>query len=162
MGPQSAQLLAGHMFRESFELELRNFLGLIRPRTYLTREDARRHVFESIEMLYNPKRKRTCNGMLSPVDFETSQQKLNETGVDKNRGSQSARRKSGKRGGQIRHWLRRTFPGAIPSWGCVDVDKHEIPPSGVVMLATMENGHEMALFRCCFRSPRRNIAAFFR
>ncbi|VVT18497.1 transposase (fragment) [Roseovarius sp. EC-SD190] len=31
-------------------------------------------------MFYNPKRKHTNNGMLSPVDFETRQQKLNEAG----------------------------------------------------------------------------------
>jgi putative transposase len=32
-------------------------------------------------MFYNPKRKHTNNGMLSPVDFETRQHKLNEAGV---------------------------------------------------------------------------------
>jgi putative transposase len=53
----------------------------IRRRTYLTREAARQDVFEYIEMFYNPKRKHTNNGMLSPVDFETRQQKLNEAGV---------------------------------------------------------------------------------
>ena len=53
----------------------------IRRRTYLTREDARQDVFDYIEMFYNPKRKHTNNGMLSPVDFETRQQKLNEAGV---------------------------------------------------------------------------------
>ena len=49
--------------------------------TYLTREVARQDVFEYIEMFYNPKRKHTNNGMLSPVDFETRQQKLREAGV---------------------------------------------------------------------------------
>lgn len=53
----------------------------IRRQTYLTREAARQDVFEYIEMFYNPKRKHTNNGMLSPVDFESRQQKLNETGV---------------------------------------------------------------------------------
>lgn len=53
----------------------------IRRRTYLTREAARQDVFDYIEMFYNPKRKHTNNGMLSPVDFETKQQKLNEAGV---------------------------------------------------------------------------------
>jgi putative transposase len=53
----------------------------IRRRTYLTREAARQDVFDYIEMFYNPKRKHTNNGMLSPVDFETWQQKLNEAGV---------------------------------------------------------------------------------
>ncbi len=53
----------------------------IRRRSYPTRDAARQDVSESIEMFYNPKRKRTKNGMLSPVDFETGQQKLNEAGV---------------------------------------------------------------------------------
>jgi len=53
----------------------------IRRRTYPTRDDARRDVFEYIELFYNPKRKHTNNGMLSPVDFEIRQQKLNRAGV---------------------------------------------------------------------------------
>ena len=53
----------------------------IRRRTYPTRDDARRDVFEYIELFYNPKRKHTNNGMLSPVDFEIRQRKLNEAGV---------------------------------------------------------------------------------
>ena len=53
----------------------------IRRRTYPTREAARQDVFEYIEMFYNPKRKHTNNAMLSPVDFETRQQKLNMAGV---------------------------------------------------------------------------------
>jgi len=53
----------------------------IRRRTYPTRDDARRDVFEYIELFYNPKRKHTNNGMLSPVDFETRQQKLKQAGV---------------------------------------------------------------------------------
>lgn len=53
----------------------------IRRRTYLTREAARQDVFEYLEVFYNPKRKHTNNGMLSPVDFEIRQQKLNEAGV---------------------------------------------------------------------------------
>jgi putative transposase len=40
----------------------------IRRRTYLTRNAARQDVFDYIEMFYNPKRKHTNNGMLSPVD----------------------------------------------------------------------------------------------
>lgn len=43
-------------------------------------------MFDYIEMFYNPKRKHTNNGMLSPVDFETRQQKLNEAGVLESRG----------------------------------------------------------------------------
>ncbi|PYG24684.1 integrase-like protein, partial [Pelagimonas varians] len=40
----------------------------IRRRTYITRDVARQDVFDSIEMFYNPNRKHTNNGMLSPVD----------------------------------------------------------------------------------------------
>ena len=53
----------------------------IRRRTYSTRDDARRDVLEYIELFYNPNRKHTNNGMLSPVDFEIRQQKLNQAGV---------------------------------------------------------------------------------
>ena len=52
----------------------------IRRKTYATREDARADVFEYIEMFYNPKRKHTNNGMLSPVEFER-QHKMNAEGV---------------------------------------------------------------------------------
>jgi len=45
----------------------------IRRRTYKTREEARRDVFDYIEMFYNPQRKHTRNGMLSPVEFERQQ-----------------------------------------------------------------------------------------
>ena len=53
----------------------------IRRRTYLTRDTARRNVFEYIEMFYNTTRKHTNNGMLSPVDYETEQKRMNEAGV---------------------------------------------------------------------------------
>lgn len=53
----------------------------VRRKTYPTRETARQDVFEYIEMFYNPKRKHTNNGMLSPVDFETRQLNLNKAGV---------------------------------------------------------------------------------
>jgi len=46
----------------------------VRRRTYKTRDDARRDVFDYIEMFYNPKRKHANNGLLSPVDFERQQQ----------------------------------------------------------------------------------------
>ena len=49
--------------------------------SYPTREDARRDVFEYIARFCNRKRKHTNNGMLSPVDFEISQQKLNQAGA---------------------------------------------------------------------------------
>jgi len=57
----------------------------IRRKTYATRDAARRDVFEYIEMFYNPQRKHTNNGMLSPVEFER-QQKLKSQGVWKIRG----------------------------------------------------------------------------
>lgn len=53
----------------------------IRRRTYPTREAARLDVFEYIELFYNPKRKHTNNGMLSPVDFEERQLNLKKAGV---------------------------------------------------------------------------------
>lgn len=53
----------------------------ISRRTYLTREAARQHVFDYIEIFYDPKRKHTNNGQLSPVDFESRQQKPNKAGV---------------------------------------------------------------------------------
>ena len=59
----------------------------IRRRTYLTREAARQDMFDYIEMSYSPKRKHTNNGMLSPDDFETGQQKLNEAGVQETGGT---------------------------------------------------------------------------
>tara|TARA_R110002049_G_scaffold176968_1_gene344096 strand:- start:19 stop:894 length:876 start_codon:yes stop_codon:yes gene_type:complete len=52
----------------------------IRRRTYRTREEARRDVFDYIEMFYNPKRKHVRNGMLSPAQFER-QQKTRTEGV---------------------------------------------------------------------------------
>jgi putative transposase len=52
----------------------------IRRRTYKTRDEARRDVFDYIEMFYNPKRKHANNGLLSPVEFER-QQKLKPQGV---------------------------------------------------------------------------------
>ncbi len=53
----------------------------MKRRTYPTRDAARQDVFEYIEMFYYPKRKHSNNGMLSPVDFETRQQKLTRAGV---------------------------------------------------------------------------------
>jgi transposase InsO family protein len=62
--------------------ELRLHAALAQPeRTYPTREDARRDVFDYIEMFYNPKRKHTNNGTLLPVDFEIGLQKQNQAGV---------------------------------------------------------------------------------
>jgi putative transposase len=53
----------------------------VRRRTYLTRDAARRDVFEYIEMFYNPTRKHTNNGMLAPVHYEIKQRKMNKAGV---------------------------------------------------------------------------------
>ena len=50
----------------------------IRRRTYKTRADARQDVFDYIEMFYNPLRKHTKNGMLSPVDFERQHETITE------------------------------------------------------------------------------------
>ena len=47
----------------------------------VTRDAARQDVFDYIEMFYNPTRKHTNNGMLSPVDYEMKQKKMNEAGV---------------------------------------------------------------------------------
>jgi putative transposase len=47
----------------------------------MTREAEGQDMFDYIEMFYNLKRKHTNNGMLSPIEFETRQQKLNEAGV---------------------------------------------------------------------------------
>ncbi|AGI72409.1 hypothetical protein OA238_c23380 [Octadecabacter arcticus 238] len=38
-------------------------------------------MFDYIEMFYNPTRKHTNNGMLSPVDYEAEQKEMNEAGV---------------------------------------------------------------------------------
>ena len=46
-----------------------------------TRDSARQDVFDYIEMFYNPTRKHTNNGMLSLVDYEIQQKKMNEAGV---------------------------------------------------------------------------------
>lgn len=42
-------------------------------RTYRSRDEARRDVFDYIQMFYNPKRKHAKNGMLSPIKFERQQ-----------------------------------------------------------------------------------------
>lgn len=52
----------------------------IRRKIYKTRQEARRDVFNYIEMFYNPKRKHAKNGMLSPIEFER-QQNANKEGV---------------------------------------------------------------------------------
>jgi len=50
----------------------------IRRRIYADREEARRDVFDYIEMFYNPKRRHGYVGRVSPVQFE--QQYFNQLG----------------------------------------------------------------------------------
>ena len=50
----------------------------VRRRTYSSRAEARQDVFDYIEMFYNPRRKHTKNGMLSPVDFERQHETITE------------------------------------------------------------------------------------
>lgn len=57
----------------------------IRRKVYRTRDEARRDVFDYIEMFYNPTRKHARNGMLSPIEFER-QHKASPEGVQKSRG----------------------------------------------------------------------------
>ncbi len=40
-------------------------------KTYRTRDDARADVFDYIERFYNPKRRHSTIGYMSPMDFET-------------------------------------------------------------------------------------------
>jgi putative transposase len=42
----------------------------IKRQTYRNREEARRDVFNYIEMFYNPKRRHSFNNGLSPVEYE--------------------------------------------------------------------------------------------
>ena len=42
----------------------------VKRQTYPTRKAARQDIFDYIEMFYNPIRKHTNNGLLSPVKFE--------------------------------------------------------------------------------------------
>ena len=41
----------------------------IKKRVYLTRETAKRDIFNYIEMFYNPVRRHTANNLFSPLDF---------------------------------------------------------------------------------------------
>ena len=52
----------------------------VRRRLYKTRDEARKDIFDYIEMFYNPKRKHVRNGMMSPIDYER-QQKIRSEGV---------------------------------------------------------------------------------
>jgi hypothetical protein len=56
-------------------------LKRVRRGTYPPRDDARKDVFAYIKIFYDPKRKHTNNGIPSPVDFATRQQKPAEAGA---------------------------------------------------------------------------------
>jgi putative transposase len=49
-------------------------------RTYRTRDEARADVFDDIERFYNPARRHSTLGYLSPVEFE-NQAKLRPVGI---------------------------------------------------------------------------------
>ena len=66
-------------FAESFFQLLKR--ERIRRRTYVSRDAAREDVLDYIEMFYYPNHKHTKNGMLSPVNYEIKQRKLNEASV---------------------------------------------------------------------------------
>ena len=44
-------------------------------------DEFKQDVFDYIEMFYNPTGQHTNNGILSPVDYEIKQKKMNEAGV---------------------------------------------------------------------------------
>ena len=46
----------------------------IRRKVYKTRQEARQGVFDYIELFYNPKRRHTNKGLLSPAAFERAAQ----------------------------------------------------------------------------------------
>jgi putative transposase len=55
-----------------------NFFNLLKRerisrKVYRSRDEARKDVFDYIEMFYNPKRKHVRSGMLSPIEFERQQ-----------------------------------------------------------------------------------------
>ena len=61
----------------------------IRRQTYLTREAASQGElsYTEIGMFYNPTREHTDNGMLSPIDYETDQKKMNKASIYETRGT---------------------------------------------------------------------------
>jgi len=42
----------------------------VRRKTYIDREEARREIFDYIEMFYNPKRRYSYTNDVSPLEFE--------------------------------------------------------------------------------------------
>lgn len=59
--------------------------------TCIARDAGRHGVLDDIEVSYNPNRKHTKNGMLSPVECEIEQKNIDEMGVQETRGSLVAR-----------------------------------------------------------------------
>jgi len=55
---------------ESFNATLEK--ELVRGKSYRTKAEARRSIFDYIEAFYNPKRRHYSLGQLSPVEFERS------------------------------------------------------------------------------------------
>jgi len=51
----------------------------IRRKVYATRDQARADVFDYIELFYNPKRRHSTIGMMSPVEFERQYFVKNQT-----------------------------------------------------------------------------------
>ena len=75
-----------------------------------------------IEMFYNPKRKHTNNGIQSPVDFETRQQKLNDADIRETGGASNWKdsqvtplRKQAKWNGGINAEPAQNFTQVSPS-----------------------------------------------
>ena len=64
----------------------------IRRQLYKTREDARRDIFDYIEMFYNPKRKHARNAMLSPPLSESMQSPAGNGSVPKAAENETTRR----------------------------------------------------------------------
>ena len=58
---------------ESFFASLKK--ELVFDEDYRTREQARASVFDYIEVFYNPKRRHSALGYLSPVEFEKAEAK---------------------------------------------------------------------------------------
>jgi putative transposase len=82
----------------------------IRRKTCDTRDAARRDVFEYIELFYNPKRRHSASGAMSPVDFE--RQHFNRLAtVWRSRDDSSARSAAGRRADEAALPTAFTEPG---------------------------------------------------
>jgi Integrase core domain len=114
----------------------------IRHRTDLTREAAGQDVVDYIEMFYNPKRKHTNNGMLSPVDFETRQQKLKEAGVQETRGTSR----------RLDRESRQSHEGIAPS------PTDDIPPNMASILPNLMGCHRIGTGIVTTKYPQKTWA----